>query len=172
MIMCHAAPARTSARARRDGDLPSAQRSSGEPIGRPHASSPVTCNERAPGPLYRTIRGYRAAEATVPGQRLHPAHQVHQVHSATLVRVRAGRNRPCHPEGTHVTDATGTRLRTRLMIITALRRRRLPASFVTRCRCGRPPRCARQYRAYDRGPHHKIPGVTPLAVMAVLRANN
>ena len=36
----------------------------------------------------------------------------------------------------------------------------------------RPPRCARQYRAYDRGPHHKIPGVTSLAVMAVLRANN
>ena len=31
---------------------------------------------------------------------------------------------------------------------------------------------ARQYRAHARGPHHKTPGVTPLAVMAVLRANN
>ena len=50
----------------------------------------------------------------------------------------------------------------------------LPASFVAGVggRCGRPPRCERQYRGHDRGPHHKIPGVTPLAVMAVLRANN
>ena len=47
----------------------------------------------------------------------------------------------------------------------------LPTSFVTRVGAGGHPGATRKDRAYDRGPHHKTPGVTP-PCNGVLRAKN